>query len=220
MLSLVYCCSYVDLAHVHLCHRSFSLSLFSLLYPKHKVKIIVSLCIASWLLALIVHTISLPFGLDCYKFRPVLWLCGLSSDCNPLCAQYTSLIYSVLAAPAAIIPLFLYIILYIKAKRIQRAIESVEVTEYRQRERKAFFLLFITVFAFNLPSVTVAVVVDRLYFVSEVPAALFVVMTFTGVLVSALIITDPIVMMRHRDISDIIKTLWNQKCRFSIKRNK
>ncbi len=86
---------------------------------------------------------------------------------------------------------------------IQKAIESVEVTEYHQREWKAtinFFLLFITVF--NLPSMTVAVVVDRL---SEVPAALFVIRAFTGVLVSAIIITDPIVIMRHRDSVKYLK---------------
>ncbi len=189
-------------------------------YPRYKIKSMTLVVIASWILSIAFGIIA--YALDCYRFTPISWLCSSYGDCNKACGTYTNLLYGGIAAPATIIPIVLYIILYAKARRLKKAslsssTESV-VAIYHVQEWKAtltFFLLFITVFALTFPSLAVFLVIDSVYGNEEVPPALHVVAVVSVSIISLLVISDPIVIMRNRDVRDItneLKDNFIQRC--------
>ncbi len=178
-------------------------------YPKHKVKITVSLSIASWSLSLAIGIIG--YAMDCSRFTPVSWMCRLHGNCHTRCFYFTCLLYGTIAIPFTILPILLYTILYIKSRKINRSITAsmknmAEPTNRFLAEWKAtitFFLLFITVFALTLPNLTVFFVINTVYGQTEVPPALHVLAVVASNGITLQIITDPVVIMRNRDVRDI-----------------
>ena len=182
---------------------------FPFFYPKYKIKFITVLCIGAWIVALAVAFVG--YGLDCYRFTAVSWLCNAYQDCSPACATYTNLLYGGIATPVTIIPIILYVILFIKARRLKRkdflntSLENIPAS-YSASEWKAtltFFLLFITVFALTLPNLAVFLAIDLLYEPMEVPSSLHILAVLAVIIISLFVITDPIVIMRNRDVRDI-----------------
>ena len=172
-------------------------------YPKHKVKIIVTLLVASWIFVVISNIMSFIF--DCYTFSVDTWICGPSVSCNGVCATYHGLIYTSIHTPAAIFPVILYIILYVKAKRVMKKTKNTDLANSHQREWRltiTFFLLFITVFALFIPGATISIIAS-LYPTDERPAVLYIFSTFGGELTAAILLTDPLVIMRHEEVRKI-----------------
>ena len=81
-----------------------------------------------------------------------------------------------------------------------------DAAEQASSEWKAtvtFFLLFITVFALTLPSLTIALIITVIYNESDVPPAIHVLLVVASSILSLLVVTDPVVIMRNRDVRDI-----------------
>lgn len=186
------------------------------LYPLYKMKVTISLSVAAWVFSVVVSAIPLPGVLDCYTFEPLHWLCVVAGECSYNCFVYIDVSFVLFLTPVTIVPIFLYVALHIKAKRIMKTIPC-PAAENHKREWKAtvtFFLLFMTVFALNFPAVLIQVTITHIYpVVTEAPPAVFILFTLSTVLISALVVTDPIVIMRNRDVRDIISEIKaKRKC--------
>ena len=185
-------------------------------YLQHKAKITISLSVASWIFSVGVTVVPLPGILDCYTFEPFAWVCSISGGCGYYCFIYTSVLFTLFLTPVTILPVFLYVALYIKAKKVMKKLPRTDAAENFRREWKAtvtFFLLFITVFGLHFPAILIQITITSIYpIVTESPPGVFVLFTFSSVLVSALVVTDPIVIMRNRDVKETISKIIARWC--------
>ena len=188
-------------------------------YPKHKVKVILCLSIASWLISILMSIPLFPGILDCYNFQAIVWICSFNSGCNKNCSIFSIIFFTALVIPFTVLPIFLYIKLYWRGRKIRKAtVAEVSATDLIQREWKAtitFFLLFLSVFLVTVPNITVSVIISRVYPDDEPPPAVYVLSVVSVSVLSLLIITDPIVIMRNKDMREIlyeVKASVIQKC--------
>ena len=190
-------------------------------YPKYKVRIISCLSAATWGFSLLVRIPLLPGLLDCYTFTPLAWQCAFDSNCNDKCAIYSHTYIAILVIPLTITPVFPYIALYYKGRKIRKTAAQEGTSteeELQKRERRSsitFFLLFLTVFILALPNVLISVGVRSKFADRDAPRYAYI-LSFVGISVlSLLIISDPIVIMRDKDIKERLQQVKNyflQKC--------
>ena len=142
-------------------------------YLQHKAKITISLSVASWIFSVGVTVILFPGILDCYTFEPFVWVCSVSGECSYYCFIYTSVLFTLFLTPVTILPVFFYIALYIKAKKVMKILPRTDAAENFRREWKAtvtFFLLFITVFGLHFPAILIQITITSIYpIVTESP---------------------------------------------------
>ena len=72
-------------------------------YPKHKVKTILCLSIASWLFSVLISIPLLPGILDCYYFTPTVWNCAFRAACHKSCSIYSNTFFAVVVIPLTIV---------------------------------------------------------------------------------------------------------------------
>ncbi len=166
---------------------------FPFVYPKYRVKAIVSLCVFSWVSILLFGIIAL--ALDCYTFVPILWLCAIGTDCSTACFIFINLRSFVVMVPITVIPIILYIVLLIKAQKIKKSAPESFVGHKDWKMTITFFLLFLSVFIVTVPSVTILVSTDIIYGDNYVPPAVYALQIFGSILLSLLVVTDPIIIM-------------------------
>ena len=77
--------------------------LFPFFYPRHDIKIAVTLSVFSWLFMLGLSTINLPGILDSYTFIKFFNFCKASSTCNRGCSTLSNIYFSVVILPCTII---------------------------------------------------------------------------------------------------------------------
>ena len=176
-------------------------------YPKHKFKVTVSLSIASWVFAVLVSIGMMPGILDCYSLRSTGKVCAPSSRCNLNCSVYIRSL-ATYVVPATIVPIILYGLLYYKGRKIQKELASnAAANANHRREWKAtitFSLLFFSLFVLILPNTIIEVVVRTAYAGRMFPAAAHVLLTVNSSVLSLLVITDPIVIMRDKDVKEVL----------------
>ena len=176
-------------------------------YPKHKVKVVACLSIVSWLVPFVLAIPLFPGVLDCYMFSPVTWICEVSSKCHKSCSIYLDTFFPVVVFPLTVLPVFFYIKLYYRGRKIRKAtVAEGSATDLLQREWKAtitFFLLFLSVFLVVLPGISVFFIINRVY--DQPPPAAYVLLVASLYVVSLLVVTDPIVIMRNKDMREILE---------------
>ena len=181
-------------------------------YPKHKFKVTVSLSIASWVFAVLVSIGMMPGILDCYSLRSTGKVCAPSSRCNLNCSVFIRSL-ATYVVPATIVPVILYGLLYYKGRKIQKELASNAAANANHRkEWKAtitFSLLFFSLFVLILPNTIIEVVVRTAYAGRMFPAAAHVLLTVNSSVLSLLVITDPIVIMRDKDVKEVLIKLRN-----------
>ena len=181
-------------------------------YPKHSSKIMISLCVATWVFVIVARGIGLPGILDCYNFRLSANLCIHSSGCSSACAIATNISIAIIFGPATIIPSILYSILYwkawkfIKASKATSASNKVGVGKSEWKGTVTFFLLFIAVFVFTTPAIVVTIVATSINRSSPSPV-LYVISAIATTLTSLLVVIDPIVMIRNGDVREIMSKI-------------
>ena len=187
-------------------------------YPRHSIKIIVTLSVASWVLIIAAHAIVLPGALDCYTFVEPLNACVVSASCSQHCMIFLNMHLAILGLLPMLVPSILYCALYCKARALRR--ETVVPTnpgsgptndaalkENRKRELRAtvtFFLLFITILPAVAPTSIVNVVVDSVTSASYVSLSLRAVRAVSAAFLCLLLISDPIVIMRNQDVREVL----------------
>lgn len=187
-------------------------------YPRHSLKIVFILSILSWLLSVVGSVLPLPGILDCYSFVQTSQFCFFYHICSRDCSLLGRMLVAILT-PVTIIPFFLYGLIYCKAKKLQNS--SIVPSGARRNEWKAtftFFLLFISLVGANLPNIVVGFVISLHYTMSVLPPVMHVLLVMASIGPSFLVISDPIVIMRNKDVSDVIsmvKTAILQKFHMS-----
>ena len=184
--------------------------------PKHHHKIMWSVIVISWTISVLYSVAFVPGLLDCYTFVPSRWRCLVSPSCSYPCVIAINIAQYVIIVPCCVVPLLLYIVLFLKARRFQNVIPSVsnltDNGDAPKREWRAtitFFLMFITFFAVTIPSTTVYVLSSTLFTVSDKPLWFIIVevaVTYLFLL-DLLVILDPIFIMRNRDVREMVLTL-------------
>ena len=113
-------------------------------YPKHKVKVAVSLSVLCWPLSIILNAAMLPGLLNCYRFNALSWTCFFSSKCSGNCSAFIAVYLSLIVIPITVLPIILYIALFCKAKKARKNDAAVSDSSSQRKEWKAtitFFLL-------------------------------------------------------------------------------
>jgi hypothetical protein len=178
-------------------------------YPRHKLKVTVSLSVASWAYAVIGSVIMLPGILDCYRFTPILKTCGISSTCSQNCSVFAR-VFTTSTLPFMILPAVLYAILYFKSRKTRRATAAEGITtasETSRREREATFtfsLLLATLVGVTVPTVTISSILIAVYPTGEFPPAAYVTLLIDYYMIALLIVMDPIAILRHQDVKEIL----------------
>ena len=194
---------------------------FPYFYPRHKVKITVSLSVFSWLIVFILSVIGIPGIFDCYTLNSNLNYCTRSSTCSRTCFIIGNTSFATLGVPSTVVPLFLFGALYCKGRRIRKEMAAPDgggCDEAGKKEWRAtitFFLLFITLFALTIPNTTVQIIIAQVAVRAGVPSAVFVIQVLSSGIISLLVLTDPIVIMRNKDVREILKTIFI--CKFCTK---
>ena len=188
-------------------------------YPKHSTVIMVTTSVATWLFSLGVRTIAFPGILDCYSYVSTSYLCVHSSRCSTECARAANVNLGIVVGPATIIPIILYALLYWKAMSFRKKQASMAPSssssdgsliknERHRRDWKAnitFFLLFVAVFALTTPVVSLSLIIAAIIRMNGPSPVLYVIASINSTMTALLVIADPIVIMRHRDIRDIFR---------------
>ena len=173
-----------DNNNVCFCHRSLFLGILSIFYPKYQHKVAIIVSILSWLFPVVFSIVTSTA--DCYTFVSTSWTCSISSGCNRKCSLLIGLLFALYTFPATIIPVILYAaLLIVKAKIAKKAIHSHQ-SDTANIDWRAIITLFITIFAFTVPSLAVLFITFAVYQGHRSPAVLYVISVFAVSIISLL----------------------------------
>lgn len=187
-------------------------------YPRHDVKVIGSLSIAAWIFVLALNAVGLPGLLDCYGFFDLGFRCEIIASCSQSCVTYYNLHFSFVGFPSMLVPSILYCALYCKARALRRnqvipgSTNDTVSNEAKKREWRTtvtFFLLFITIFPAIAPTALSHVVLSQLS-PSTLSAGLHVADIVPFLFFSLLLISDPILIMRNKDVMEVLSTFKSE----------
>ena len=188
------------------------------LYPRHSKKIILILCVASWFATLSFLLPTFPGLLDCYSYSALHNQCAFDGSCNQACLLYARLFVGLVFAPTTVVSVVLYTVLYCKAKKAKKTNNVVVPTgceDQKKRDWKAaitFFLLFLAAFILTTPASLVTVIVSAIL-QSEGPSpALYIVLSVSVSVPSLIVVADPIVIMRHSDVKEVLREIKTKLC--------
>ena len=176
-------------------------------YPKLQVQVVSILSVVVWLFSLSVGLVQLSQVMDCYTYNVEIYLCTFSLRCGQNCALLFNLFVGFIVIPAILSTIVLYTILLLKAIKVAKAIPST-ITSTHEKEKKAiitYFLLFISVIVTFVPASIVHTLITIFYRSSPIPSAFHVTSVICTFVFLLLPVTDPLVIMRHRDVIEAIK---------------
>ena len=180
-----------------------------LLYPKFRVQFVVILSVVVWLFSLTVGLIQLSQVMDCYAYSAQIYLCTFSHSCGQNCVLFFNLLLGFVLIPSILSTIVLYTILLLKAIKASRTIPSA-IESVHKKEKRAittYFLLFISVVVTFAPATIIHILITIFYNSSRIPSAFYVTSVICAFLFLLLPVTDPIVIMRHRDVKVAIKEI-------------
>lgn len=182
------------------------------LYRKHKVKTAICLSALSWVFIISVNSLALPGILDCFGFLASFQTCFSTQTCSEACGINGLVYFASVDLPTVIIPVVLYTILYFKARSLRNntSTSPIITEEERRSQRRAtvtYFLLFVSLVAVVVPSSVTQAVITQLFSNEHPPAGLHIAQVVAGAFSFLFVLTDPIVIMRHGDVREIILEL-------------
>ena len=189
---------------------------FPFRYFKHRTKVVIPLCIVTYLAGIVFA--SIPQILDCIEFSRVTWYCRSGRGCtNPKTCDVISVAYITIPQFwGSYAPVIMYTILFIKAKMIKNQVAPVNISEEtiqnNRRERKTnltFFFLFLSLFGVTfVPFVFFIVGRNTLHALGIRPAPGYKVVTIIlRILYNILPIIDAIAIMRNPDVRRALSLL-------------
>lgn len=182
-------------------------------YSKHGGKVAWLLSSSMWILSL-VRVITPLYGvLNCYTYIPTFKTCTAFAGCSKPCEYFVAVSITFIVSTGVIIPMILYIIIFIKVKQItrQHAVSQNNSENVRRNIQQAFVRLqrrkkiLITMFFLTISIAGGTTPAFTLYIISlfyRVPnATIFIVNMLVGRTFFNLIpVFDAIAFTRHGDI--------------------
>lgn len=185
------------------------------LYPKFRVKVLISMIVAMYAVSVSVPTISAVF--DCYSFSFTIWICRFTPQCGLHCGTIRLISgFFVFTVLCSVLPVVLYVILYCKARRAMtsqgggREVTKMEA-ERQRRATVTFFLMFLALFLIIIPNGIVSLIVSSPSIAATPDTSLWLYMVdiFTLNIFTLVYITDPIFLLRNKDVRDVVaKVSW------------
>ena len=186
----------------------FALVFFPFQYPEYRRRVVVALCIASWLLGLVNSIVLLPPLLDCYKFHIAYLLCNYSRSCNNHCHIYHFVFVVTHIAPVIFIPAVCFTALYIKGRKIRHQVMSMEGEENGRmsdsdwRALKTFIILVLPSF------LVVSTVLWSASGNSSAPSATKYFLHKLGAnVVGTVVVTDAIIILKNADVKEALNKM-------------
>ena len=189
------------------------------LYSKHGGKISWTLSSVMWSISLVRVIVPLYGILDCYTYIPTFKTCTVFSGCSKPCEYFAAASIGFIVITGVILPLLLYIIIFIKVKQItgqHTAITKNYLNNVKLNTQRAFvrlqhrkkilitvFLLLVSIIGGTTPAFTLYIV-TLFYRVSN--TTLFTINMLVGRTFFNLIpIFDAIAFTRHADVQTTSK---------------
>ena len=95
------------------------------LYCKYSYRTALVICALSWCSSVGLEILLLPGVLDCYMLTPAL-LCDMVPKCNS-CGIFLGIFVAVFYVPVSIIPVFLFIPLYLKGRKYRKQVHRLKM---------------------------------------------------------------------------------------------
>ncbi|XP_064389698.1 alpha-1A adrenergic receptor-like [Halichondria panicea] len=189
-------------------------------YKRHRRKVILILYSIALAISAINGGLKMIFG--CFGVSRIVWICASPVDetCPnyAFCQTHTTLFIALGLIMGSVVPMVMYIILLIKAKRIRNQIMSSgtrENIEQRKRDRKAnitFFTLFLSLFGVYIPPLFGFIFINLIFTPLGVrpPEALLLILFLLEQLYSLLPVIDSIAILRNPEMRKATKMLQNK----------
>ena len=190
-------------------------------YNRNRKKVILTV----WLTILVLNAscILLSLVMGCYGFNRIQWQCYPSVQIEHcpnflFCNAYVIAINAIGQITGNFIPLIMYIVLFIKAKKVRNQLTpagTVQVDgEQRKRDRRAnltFFTMFLVLFGVSFPPLVAYVITGSILPTLGVrpPTAMILISFSLEQLYVLLPIMDSIVILRNPGMRQAIKMLKN-----------
>ena len=190
-------------------------------YPRHSKTVLKVLLLLPWVI-LLPNTILALFNIQgTYDFYISLPSCYYSQ----ICTEYTAcpitihIQFTVILASGSILPIVIYTILYCKARRVLRAIQTLyapseqqmEVNERQNKATKTFVLMLVTFSCYT--SVRIIIQLVALIPVIQDITGLFL---FLADILFLYLITDFFLVWKNSDGKQVIKKLINTVLRKEV----
>ena len=184
---------------------------FTMRYPRYRKKFLglaLPLVYVVFLAVMIVPAVR-----DCESFSPTTWICRINPHCRPECQTIRNVISLAVIAPATLLPVFLYIALFCKARNtVPAAHEMANDAETKGRASRAFItiaLMFFSLFLVNFPPEMLNVIANNLWpHLSPDNSQWYHVLdsiTLNTIIVTYL--TDPMFILRNKDVREALPQL-------------
>ena len=192
---------------------------FPFSYGKYQTKMVILLSLLAWTVSFIFAI--LPITLDCEVFSRLAFYCTGGDGCTDryLCHSSRIVTVTVTNVMGSFLPLILYAILFIKAKKLQKTFVISEATgDASSQKRKdnlrvnvTFLFLFFALFGVNIIPFLLFIVGTSILSVLGIPSPPgYVISTiFFRSLYNILPIIDAIAIMRNADFRLAMKTFKN-----------
>ena len=171
-------------------------------YDKHGGKVSFSMMIILW--AVNLTRVFVPLGLDCYEYLPSFKMCTALSSCSRACYVFTLTAVGVTAVTGGPACFVLYVSLFCKSLHLRRTTQSTLPSQSQsQRATRTMLLLFIALVCCTLPPTVLYMVQFALGGFHPTLIAIQILVGRTCF--NGLSVVDPIIIMRNRDIREVLK---------------
>ena len=178
-------------------------------YKKHANNMMKVLSVLLFLYS-ILATLAPLVDIGCYHFSTYGFACTISWQCDTvICYLYYIVTVIVIFIIGAIAPVFMYAVMYVKARSLrknlmsQSASDNSQYVKSEQRARKTILLLFLCLICWALPSWTFYLVISA--FDIRQTTALLIMGRILADAYYCIPIADAIVILRNRDIKSAIR---------------
>lgn len=185
-------------------------------YPRHQHKVLCSISVVAYFSTAFILILLGVF--DCFSFSITTWICRIMSDCNSKCTAFRQFIGIAIFIPFSIVPVVMYAILFSKGRQVRRSIQQLEAsvsgnseanTVKEWRATITFFLMFLSTFIVIVPPGIINLAITLTGITSDsVHSVWFYVMdTITLNVFTLTYITDPIFILRDKDVREVISDM-------------
>ena len=172
-------------------------------YDRHGNKIAVGMSIITWSYAFFDAIISTALG--CTTFVPMYKTC-IGAFCNKICAVIVNAHTGIVTLSSIIVPLVVYMILYLKGKQLQH--ETNVGMSPEERAKTAFNGRICKTFAIIAVAFLGVILISFSFYgwfilAPDITTEFYIIQCFAAyTLASCTTITNPIIILRNRDVYD------------------
>ena len=193
---------------------------FPFTYFKHRNKIVTALSLGAWTIALIFSIVTT--SLDCVGFSRATWYCSAGGGCtNPdACALFRSILIPLSYTWGSLIPLIMYIILFVKAKKLKNRVSplgsdgTLEATIRREHKANVtFLLLFLSLFGVSILAFLFYIIGTSTFTSLGIrpPTEYSIVVAISINIYYTLPVMDAIAIMRNQDVRETLNSLVKKR---------